>query len=75
MWNSVKNDLNTRLSKSEDLESQKLKKYERQPQNVILKGYGTRRTKKAPKFAPNSPEVFTYIKRKSNGSKLPKNYI
>jgi hypothetical protein len=46
------------------MDSQKLMKHERMPQNVILKGAGTSKAKIAPKYAFNSVEVFTYVKKK-----------
>jgi hypothetical protein len=39
-------------------------KHERQPQNVILKGGGHQKAKLVPKYAFNSPEIFTYVKPK-----------
>ena len=59
MWNLQKNHACQPLKFREDLDSQKLMKHGRQPQNVILKAAGMSKAKIVPKFAFNSPEVFT----------------
>ena len=64
MWNLQKNHACQPSKFRQDLDSQKLMKHERQPQNVILKGAGTSKAKIAPKYAFNSVEVFTYVKKK-----------
>ena len=65
MWSLQKNQFPIQRSKfRSDLDSQKLKKHERQPMNQILKGGGYSCVKIAPKYAFNSPEVFTHVKPK-----------
>ena len=64
MWNLQKNHAIQRSKFREDLDSQKLMKHELQPQNVILKGGGHQKAKLVPKYAFNSPEIFTYVKPK-----------
>lgn len=64
MWNLQKNHACQPYKYREDLNTQKLMKHERQPQNQILKGGGTQRCKAVPKYAFQSPETFVVVKPK-----------